>query len=145
MSERGPNTLAVHAGEAPDPTTGASAPNLVMSTTFALEEPAGFSIGAFEGELPYIYTRWGNPTVRMLEEKLAALEGAEDCVAFGSGMAATSALLLAGLKAGDHLVMSDVQLRRNGGTGAEHVAGLWDRDDHGRYERPRGGGGGDAA
>ena len=108
MSERGPNTLAVHAGEAPDPTTGASAPNLVMSTTFAMEEPAGFSINAFEGELPYIYTRWGNPTVKMLEEKLAALEGAEDCVVFGSGMAATSALLLAGLKAGDHLVMSDV-------------------------------------
>ena len=108
MSERGPNTLAVHAGEAPDPTTGASAPNLVMSTTFAMEEPAGFSINAFEGELPYIYTRWGNPTVKMLEEKLAALEGAEDCVVFSSGMAATSALLLAGLKAGDHLVMSDV-------------------------------------
>ena len=108
MSERGPNTLAVHAGEAPDPTTGASAPNLVMSTTFAMEEPAGFSINAFEGELPYIYTRWGNPTVKMLEEKLAALEGAEDCVVFGSGMAATTALLLAGLKAGDHLVMSDV-------------------------------------
>ena len=108
MTERGPNTLAVHAGEAPDPTTGASAPNLVMSTTFAMEEPAGFSINAFEGELPYIYTRWGNPTVKMLEEKLAALEGAEDCVVFASGMAATSALLLAGLKAGDHLVMSDV-------------------------------------
>ena len=108
MSERGPNTLAVHAGEAPDPATGASAPNLVMSTTFALEEPAGFSINAFEGELPYIYTRWGNPTVKMLEEKLAALEGAQDCVTFGSGMAATSAVLLSGLKAGDHLVMSDV-------------------------------------
>ena len=108
MSDRGPNTLAVHAGEAPDPATGASAPNLVMSTTFALEEPAGFSINAFEGELPYVYTRWGNPTVRMLEEKLAALEGAEDCVTFGSGMAATSAVLFSGLKAGDHLVMSDV-------------------------------------
>ena len=80
MKERGPNTLAVHAGEVPDPVTGASAPNLVMSSTFALDEPAGFSINAFEGERPYIYTRWGNPTVKMLEEKLAALEGAEDCV-----------------------------------------------------------------
>lgn len=108
MKERGPNTLAVHAGEVPDPVTGASAPNLVMSSTFALDEPAGFSISAFEGERPYIYTRWGNPTVKMLEEKLAALEGAEDCVAFGSGMAATAAVLLASLKAGDHLVISDV-------------------------------------
>ena len=108
MKDKGPSTRAVHAGEAPDPVTGASAPNLVMSTTFAMEEPAGFSINAFEGEIPYIYTRWGNPTIRVLEEKLAALEGTEDCVAFGSGMAATAALMLESLKSGDHLVISDV-------------------------------------
>lgn len=108
MTEPGTNTRAVHGGERPNPTTGASAPDLVMSTTFALDEPAGFSINAFEGEVPYVYTRWGNPTVNMLEQKLAALEGAEDCVAFGSGMAATSALLLTTLEAGDHLVISDV-------------------------------------
>ena len=115
----GISTRAVHAGEAPDPHTGASAPNLVMSTTFAMDEPAGFSINAFEdadddkaigkaGGAPYVYTRWGNPTVAMLEGKLAALEGAEDCVAFASGMAATAALLFGTLEAGDHLVMSDV-------------------------------------
>ena len=114
----GISTRAIHAGEAPDPQTGASAPNLVMSTTFAMDEPAGFSIDAFEnaggeapGEaegVPYIYTRWGNPTVAMLERKLAALEDAEDCVAFASGMAATAALLFGALEAGDHLVMSDV-------------------------------------
>ena len=104
----GIRTRAVHAGEHVDPATGASAPNLVMSTTFAVNEPAGFSIHGFEGKSPYLYTRWGNPTVRMLEEKLAALEGAEDCVAFASGMAASSALLLALLKPGDHLIVSDV-------------------------------------
>ncbi|MXY56843.1 MAG: PLP-dependent transferase [Gammaproteobacteria bacterium] len=108
MKNEGIRTRAVHAGEAPDPLTGASAPNLVMSTTFTMEEPAGFSINAFEGEIPYIYTRWGNPTIRMLEEKLAALEGTEDCVAFGSGMAATAALMFESLKSGDHLVISDV-------------------------------------
>ena len=108
MPDPGPKTRAVHAGERPNPITGASAPDLVMSTTFAVDEPAGFSINAFEGEVPYIYTRWGNPTIKMLEDKLAALEGAEDCVAFASGMAATSALLFATLKAGDHLVISDV-------------------------------------
>ena len=108
MKNKGPRTRAVHAGETPDPVTGASAPNLVMSSTFTMEEPAGFSINAFEGEIPYIYTRWGNPTVRVLEEKLAALEGTEDCVAFGSGMAATAALMLETLKSGDHLVISDV-------------------------------------
>ena len=108
MKDPGTNTRAVHGGETPDPVTGASAPNLVMSTTFAMDEPAGFSISAFEGDLPYIYTRWGNPTIRVLEEKLAALERAEDCVAFASGMAATAAVMLTTLKAGDHLVISDV-------------------------------------
>ena len=108
MKDKGSHTRAVHAGETPDPTTGASAPNLVMSTTFTMEEPAGFSISAFEGEIPYVYTRWGNPTIRVLEEKLAALEGTEDCVAFGSGMAATAALMLESLNSGDHLVISDV-------------------------------------
>ena len=108
MKDRGPNTRAVHGGEAVDPITGASAPNLVMSTTFAMDEPAGFSISAFEGEMPYVYTRWGNPTVKVLEDKLAALEGSEGCIAFASGMAATAALLLTALQAGDHLVISDV-------------------------------------
>ena len=108
MKDKAPRTRAVHAGEAPDPLTGASAPNLVMSTTFTMEEPAGFSINAFEGEIPYIYTRWGNPTIRVLEEKLAALEGTEDCVAFGSGMAASAAVMFESLNSGDHLVISDV-------------------------------------
>ena len=108
MKNKGPRTRAVHAGETPDPVTGASAPNLVMSSTFTMEEPAGFSINAFEGEIPYVYTRWGNPTIRVLEEKLAALEGTEDCVAFGSGMAATAALMFETLESGDHLIISDV-------------------------------------
>ena len=109
MMEGGIRTRAVHGGERPAADTGASAPNLVLSTTFAQDAPAGFSIHAFPpGEKPYVYTRWGNPTVRMLEQKLAALEGAEDCVAFASGMAAITALLLTTLQAGDHLVASDV-------------------------------------
>ncbi len=120
MKDRGSKTHAVHGGEAADPVTGASAPNLVMSTTFAMDEPAGFSINAFEDEVPYVYSRWGNPTVKVLEEKLAALEGSEDCVAFASGMAATAALLLTALEAGGHLVISDVNYA---GT-AELVRGL---------------------
>ncbi len=107
-NRRGLRTTAIHAGEAPDPETGASAPNLVMSTTYALERPQGFSIHAIGEDAPYIYTRWSNPTVRQLEEKLAALEGAEACQAFASGMAASAGLLLSLLSSGDHLVMSDV-------------------------------------
>ena len=105
---RGVRTTAVHGGEAPDPNTGASAPDITMSSTFVQDEPTGFSF-ATAGDAPqFIYARWGNPTVRMLEQKLAALEGGEACAAFASGMAATTGLLLSQLKAGDHLVISEV-------------------------------------
>lgn len=101
-------TRAIHGGEKVDELTGASAPNLVMSTTFASDDPAGFSIKEFDEERPYVYTRWGNPTTDMLEAKLASLEDAESCIALASGMAATTTLLLGLLKSGDHLVISDV-------------------------------------
>jgi cystathionine beta-lyase/cystathionine gamma-synthase len=104
----GPRTLAIHAGEAPDPVTGASSPNIVMSSTFVTDEPAGFSAYELTAESPFVYSRWANPTVRQLEAKVAALEGAEDAAAFASGMAAASAILLAELGHGDHLVLSDV-------------------------------------
>jgi len=105
---RGLQTLAVHAGEGPDPTTRASAPNLVMSTTFVIDPDIAFSAEELEPDAPFVYTRWGNPTVRQLEEKLAALEAAETCMAFASGMAAISALFTQLLRPGDHLIMSDV-------------------------------------
>jgi cystathionine beta-lyase/cystathionine gamma-synthase len=104
----GINTLAVHAGEAPDPVTGASAPNIVMSTTFVTDANAGFSVEGFEEDAAFIYTRWGNPTIHQLEEKLAALEHGETAIAFASGMAAISALLFQTLHAGDHAIVSDV-------------------------------------
>ncbi|NWG32716.1 MAG: PLP-dependent transferase [Rhodocyclaceae bacterium] len=108
-SHRGIRTRAIHAGEGPDPTTRASAPNLVMSTTFVIDDAeANFSARALTPESPFAYTRWGNPTVRQLERKLADLEGGEAAVAFASGMAATIALFLHLLKTGDHLVVSDV-------------------------------------
>jgi methionine-gamma-lyase len=111
MTERelaGPQTLAIHAGEGPDPRTGASAPNLVMSTTFVIDPDISFSATELAADAPFVYTRWGNPTVEQLERKLAALEGAEAAMAFASGMAAVTGLLLYVLRSGDHLIMSDV-------------------------------------
>ena len=58
------------------------------------------------GEDEFIYARYGNPTVRMFEERLASVEGTEDCFATASGMAAVNAALMAVLKAGDHVVSS---------------------------------------
>ena len=104
----GISTRAIHAGESPDPSTGASAPSIVMSTTFVTEAGASFSAEDFGENTPFIYTRWGNPTIAQLERKLASLEGAEACIAFASGMAAVTGLLLQSLKPGDHLVLSDV-------------------------------------
>ena len=104
----GMKTAAVHAGHPPNPVTGASAPDLVMSTTFVIGSDISFSADEITDETPFVYGRWGNPTVSQLEQKLAVLEGAEDCVAFASGMAAISALFLHCLKSGDHVVMSDI-------------------------------------
>lgn len=108
--KQGWQTRAVHAGEAPDPATGATTPNIVMSTTYAADPSVQFSIADQEGAISsgFVYTRWGNPTIQQLAKKLAALEGARRCVLFGSGMAAISALFLHLLKSGDHVVMSDV-------------------------------------
>jgi methionine-gamma-lyase len=98
----------VHAGTPANPLTGASAPDIVMSTTFVIEPGVSFSADEMTDDTPFVYTRWGNPTIAQLEQKLAALEGAEACVAFGSGVAAIAALFLDLLKAGDHMVMTDV-------------------------------------
>lgn len=103
----GPRTAAIHAGEFVDPVTRASAPNLVMSATFAPDEVTGFSARNREGYEGFVYARLANPTVKQLEDKLAALEGAESCQCFASGMAAIHALIMGRLSAGDHLVISD--------------------------------------
>lgn len=101
-------TVAIHAGEGPDPVTRASSPNLVMSTTFVAAADTAFSAEAQGDETRWIYTRWGNPTVRQLEVKLAALEGAESALAFASGMGALFTLFVHLLRSGDHAVVSDV-------------------------------------
>lgn len=100
-------TTAVHAGEFVDPATRASSPNLVMSVTFAPEAVTGFSARDEQGYDGFVYGRVGSPTVAQLESKLAALEGAEGALCFGSGVAAAHALICGRLGRGDHLVVPD--------------------------------------
>lgn len=90
-------TLAVHAGQHPDPLTGAVNVPVYLSSTFELT-----GIGTDRG---WDYSRAGNPTRDRLEEALAALEGGTSGHAFASGMAAIYALV-ATLHAGDHLICS---------------------------------------
>ena len=97
-------TLAVHAGESPCRVTGALDTPIYQSTTFVSAD-ADEMAAVYSGEKPgYMYTRYGNPTVHALEEKLAALECGEAAQAFSSGMAAISSALLGYVRAGDHIV-----------------------------------------
>ena len=107
VKDKGIQTLSIHAGEKPDPATGASAPSLVMSSTFVVDEEISFSANNLTAETPFVYTRWDNPTTQQLEQKLAVLEQAEASIAFATGMAASAAVMLAHLSQGDHLVISN--------------------------------------
>ena len=91
-------TLAIHAGQAPDPTTGAIMTPVYLTSTYVQDGPGGHK--GFE------YSRTRNPTRDALEGCLAALEGGRHGLAFASGLAATDAVLHL-LSAGDHVVHSD--------------------------------------
>ncbi len=97
-------TLAIHAGESPDPETGALVTPLHLATTFHLGT-AENGAAIFAGEKDaFVYSRWANPTVAALERRAAVLEGAEAALATASGMAAISTAVLAVVRAGDHIV-----------------------------------------
>ncbi len=104
-------TRAIHAGERPDPTTHAHNTPIYATATFAFDTAAEKEDAvdrALEWDpTSYFYSRTGNPTNRALEEKIASLEGAEDCVVSASGMAAVASTLFAHLDAGDHVVLGD--------------------------------------
>ena len=99
---------AIHAGEADPLAADGLTPDLVLASSFQVQPGIGFSATEMQDDTPYFYTRWANPTVRRLERKVAALDGGEDAVCFGSGMAAISHLWLSLLSAGDRLVLSNV-------------------------------------
>jgi methionine-gamma-lyase len=97
-------TLAVHAGEAPCAATGALDTPIYQSTTFVSADSDEMAAVYGEEKFGYMYTRYGNPTLRALEQKVSALEGGEAALAFASGMAAISSAILGYVKAGDHAV-----------------------------------------
>ena len=92
------DTLALHAGAVADPTTGALLTPIYQTTTYRQE-----AVGKDKG---FTYSRSANPTVSALERRLAALEGASYCTCYATGLAATTALCLALLREGDHVVAS---------------------------------------
>ena len=100
-----PETLAVHAGTVRSQ-FGEHSEAMFLTSSFVFDNAAQ-AAARFIGEQPgNIYARFTNPTVTMFEERLAALEGAEQCVATASGMSAILACVMGLLKAGDHIVAS---------------------------------------
>ncbi|HWV50695.1 MAG TPA: cystathionine gamma-synthase, partial [Microbacterium sp.] len=100
MSEHSFATRAIHAGQTPDPLTGAIIPPIYQASTHVQDGIGGFRDG-------YEYNRAGNPTRSSLETQLAALEGGSAALSFASGLAAEDALLRGILKPGDHVVLGN--------------------------------------
>ena len=98
FADSGFATRAIHAGQDPDPATGATIVPIYQTSTYTQEAP-----GRHKG---YEYSRTGNPTRAALEECVAALEGADYGLAFASGLAATTAVMSL-LSPGDHVVAGD--------------------------------------
>ncbi len=92
------DTLAIHAGQAPDPATGAIMTPIYQTSTFVQSAP-----GEHQG---YEYSRSGNPTRHALEEVIAATEGGQYGLAFSSGLAATDTILRL-LNPGDHVIVGN--------------------------------------
>jgi len=100
MSDHAFATRAIHAGQAPDPTTGSIIPPIHQSSTHVQDGIGGFRSG-------YEYNRAGNPTRSSLETQLAALEGGAHALSFASGLAAEDAVLRGILTPGDHVVIGN--------------------------------------
>jgi cystathionine gamma-synthase len=93
-------TLAIHAGQEPDPLTGAVVPPVYLTSTYKQDGVGGLRGG-------YEYSRSANPTRTALEQCLAALEGGGRALAFASGLAAEDCLLRTVVKPGDHVLIPD--------------------------------------
>ena len=105
MSDFDFDTLAVRAGQVRSQ-FGEHSEAMYLTSSFVFENAAQ-AAARFSGELPgMVYARFTNPTVNMLQERLAALEGGQRCVATASGMSAILATIMALLQAGDHIVSS---------------------------------------
>lgn len=101
------DTMAIHAGQSPDPGTGALSTPIYQTSTFVFDNVEQGAARFAKEEPGYVYTRGGNPTTSQLEAKMAILEGGEACVAAASGMGAIGATMVSLLKTGDHIICGD--------------------------------------
>jgi O-acetylhomoserine (thiol)-lyase len=100
------DTRAIHAGQRPDPNTGARAVPIFQTTSYVFEDPESAAAYFNLQEYGNTYSRIMNPTVAVFEERVASLEGGVGAVAFASGLAAQAAALFTLLRPGDQVVAS---------------------------------------
>jgi len=104
MPNRRPETDLMHFGEDRAAQHGAAAPPLFQTSTFVFRDWDAIDAAFDDRTEAFLYSRLGNPTVRLAEQKLARLAGGERARLFASGMAAISAAILSSVDAGDHVV-----------------------------------------
>jgi methionine-gamma-lyase len=107
ISNMGYHTKIIHAGQKPDPLTGALSTPIYQTSTFVFNNAEQGAARFAQEESGYIYTRLGNPTQQQLEEKMAVLENGEAALATASGMTAIAASLWTICSSGDHIVAAD--------------------------------------
>ncbi len=107
MPKAGLSTRAIHAGEDRQRYADAITTPIVQTATYVFKDSREIEAYTKKGKLRYEYGRYGNPTEKVAQRRLADLEGAEDCVVFGSGMSAVVTTILALVQSGDHIVITD--------------------------------------
>ncbi len=101
------STRAVHAGEPRKKYADSLTTPIIQTSTFTFQNSKHIEDYTKKGKEHFEYGRYGNPTVKIAEKRLANLEGAEDCVVFSSGMSAITTTILTLVQSGDHIVITD--------------------------------------
>ena len=124
MRELGPTTRSIHCGEGVDSETQAIRRPIVLANSFQLNDDAETLAESFawENTHAFNYPRSRHPNARYLEERLAGMEGGEDCVVFASGVAAIAGAFFTLLSAGDHIISSKICYIGVHGLLVEHLA-----------------------
>ena len=106
------STRAIHAGEDRHRYADSITTPLVQTSTYVFTDSREIEAYTKHGKERFEYGRYGNPTEQVAQRRLAALEGAEDCVVFSSGMSAITTTILALVRSGDHIVITDDAYKR---------------------------------
>jgi len=101
------STRAVHAGEPRRKYADSLTTPIIQTSTFTFQSSKHIEDYTKKGKEHFEYGRYGNPTAKIAEKRLADLEGAEDCVVFSSGMSAITTTILTLVQSGDHIVITD--------------------------------------